>query len=168
MLEQTGVAGRELIERSVPSPERLAKGPVVIIECFQRIPCNPCASVCARGAIQPMQDINDTPTVDYERCNGCGLCVSACPGLAIFVVDMTHGPHSALVKMPFEFRPLPSPDSLVTLLNREGIPVGQGRVLAADLKAHQNKTAVVSVVVPKEAAMEIRAIRPMIHAVSVE
>lgn len=168
MLEQTGVAGKDLIERIIPSPERLAKGPAVVIECFQQIPCNPCVGACARGAIQPMQDINDTPSVDYDRCNGCGLCISACPGLAIFVVDMNHGPHSALVKMPYEFRPLPAHDSLVTLLNREGLPVGQGRVQAADLKPHQNRTAVVSVVVPKEAVMEVRSIRPMLHVAPVE
>lgn len=110
-----------------------------------------------------MNDINDLPSVDYDQCNGCGLCISACPGLAIFVVDMTQGPHSALVKLPYEFRPLPEKDSMVTLLNREGRAVGHGRVQAVDNRPNQNKTAVISVVVPKELAMDVRAITLMTH-----
>ncbi len=163
MLEQTGVAEQQQIKTVMPSEERLQKGPVAIFECFQKIPCNPCTEACARKAPRPMNDINDLPSVNYDQCNGCGLCISACPGLAIFVVDMTQGPHSALVKLPFEFRPLPEKDSMVTLLNREGQAVGHGRVQAVENRPNQNKTAVISVIVPKEIAMDVRAIAPMVH-----
>jgi hypothetical protein len=76
---------------------------------------------------------------------------------------MTQGPHSALVKLPYEFRPLPEKDSMVTLLNREGRAVGHGRVQAVDNRPNQNKTAVISVVVPNELAMDVRAITLMTH-----
>ncbi|QJW44353.1 hypothetical protein HA075_22045 [bacterium BFN5] len=48
-------------------------GPTAIFECLQPIPCNPCADACPRGAIT-VKEINDCPTLDKERCNGCGIC----------------------------------------------------------------------------------------------
>ena len=43
------------------------RGGYVIVECPQRIPCNPCATVCPSGAIVPHADINDTPEIDYAK-----------------------------------------------------------------------------------------------------
>lgn len=156
MLEQNGVPGRELLATAIPSPERRARGPVAVVECFQRIPCNPCAGACPQGAIMPFNDINDLPRVDVEKCNGCGLCVSACPGLAIFVIDETYSPGEALVKLPYEMWPLPAPGSEVTALNREGSPVGAARVVRVQSGERFNHTAVVWLAVPRELAMEVR------------
>ena len=55
------------------------KGGYVVIECPQRIPCNPCATSCPTGAVKPFVDINDVPEIDYEKCTGCALCVEPCP-----------------------------------------------------------------------------------------
>ena len=33
------------------------KGGYVVIECPQRIPCNPCATSCPTGAVKPFVDI---------------------------------------------------------------------------------------------------------------
>ena len=49
------------------------KGGLVVIECPQRIPCNPCGTSCPSGAVVPFKDINDTPAIDYEKCTGCGM-----------------------------------------------------------------------------------------------
>ena len=34
-----------------PSKERLAKGPIVVIECPEEIPCNPCETICPKNVI---------------------------------------------------------------------------------------------------------------------
>lgn len=81
----------------MPSEEILCRGPVAIIECPEEIPCNPCQMVCPSQAIT-MDDINDTPVVDYDKCKGCGLCVQVCPGLAIFMVSYAND--KAVVSLP--------------------------------------------------------------------
>ena len=83
------------------------KGGYVVIECPKRIPCNPCYTSCPTGAVLPFEDINDTPKIDYSKCTGCGICVSRCPGLACFVIDMTYAEDKAVIKLPYELLPLP-------------------------------------------------------------
>lgn len=156
MLENTGVPTREDIERVLPSEERLKKGPVAVIECFQKIPCDPCYHSCLRGAISPLTDINDLPLVDHERCNGCSLCVTNCPGLAIFIIDASYSEDEALIKMPYEMRPLPEEGEIVASLNREGKVVGEGRIVKVELAKRHDKTAVISLAVPKEDLHEVR------------
>ena len=135
------------------------KNGLVLIECPQRIPCNPCASSCPTGAIIPFEDINDTPRIDYEKCIGCAKCVAQCPGLACFVVDLTYGEDDqALMKLPFEMLPVPEKGEEVDCLNRVGEAVAKGKVLqvAEPLK---DSTRVVHVVVPRDLVTEIRAVR---------
>lgn len=156
MLEQTGVPTQADLASRAPSPDRLAKGPVAVMECFQRIPCNPCAIRCKRGAIAPMQDINDCPTLNADLCNGCALCVSHCPGLAIFVVDDTYSETEALVKLPYEFLPLPKPGDDVTGMDREGRPVCAARVVSLQNAAAQDRTPIVFLAVPKAYSMTVR------------
>ena len=79
----------EDLGRVCPTDERLSRGPVVIVECVENIPCNPCVAACPKGAITIEGDINGIPVVDFETCDGCGICLSACPGLAIFGVDLS-------------------------------------------------------------------------------
>jgi len=141
---------------TMPSPERLAQGPVALFECMQQIPCNPCADACPRGAIT-VKEINDCPSVDSKLCNGCGVCMTHCPGLSIFVVDYTYGIETASVKIPYEFSPLPLANELVDGLNRQGQCVCTGQVIR--VQHSPNKTNVISVVVPQELAMDVRSIR---------
>ncbi len=157
MLEKTGLPTPEDLARGSPSKERLSRGPVAIIECFQRIPCNPCYAACKRGAIKEFKDINDLPEIDFELCNGCAVCVSKCPGLAIFVVDQTYSEKEALVKIPYELLPLPKKGEMVDALNRQGETVGKAEVVSV-LK-FKDKTCVISIAVPKELLMDIRNIR---------
>jgi Fe-S-cluster-containing hydrogenase component 2 len=158
MLEKTGVPSPELIKSVTPSEERLNKGAVAVIECYQEIPCNPCTKVCPRGAIKPMKDINERPTIDFDACNGCALCVAACPGLAISVVNTVYNEEEALIKLPWEFLPVPKKGDTVKTLDRSGEEVGLGKVvLVQDSKAF-DRTKVVHVVVPKEHAMVVRSL----------
>ena len=159
MLDKTGIPTRKEINKITPGKERLAKGPVAIIECFQKIPCNPCYTSCPRGAIGELKDINDTPEIDHDKCNGCGICISNCPGLAIFVVDESYSPDKALVKLPYEFLPLPQERDVVDVLDREGKVVGKGKIIKTVDRETQDKTPVVWVVVDKELSMKVRSIR---------
>ena len=133
------------------------KGGLVVIECPKRIPCNPCATSCPTGAVLPFEDINDTPKIDYDKCTGCGICVSRCPGLACFVIDLTYAPGKAVIKLPYELLPLPEKGQKVACLNRTGEEVAEGEVLAVT-EPSKDRTYVVSVAVPKELTDEIRAI----------
>lgn len=53
-----------------------AHAPIVCVSCASR----PCVAVCPVGAIQ---DAEDTPILDVDRCIGCTACVTACPFGAI-------------------------------------------------------------------------------------
>lgn len=155
MLKSTGVATQDLIQGVCPNQERRKKGAFAVMECFQKIPCNPCKSSCPKGAII-MEDINDTPKVDYEKCNGCGVCASNCPGLAIFIIDENFSETEALVKLPYEFLPLPDKGDEVTGTDREGKEVCKAVVHnVINVKAN-DRTPSVWLRVPKRHSMDVR------------
>ena len=158
MLEKTGVPTQAQIDEVFPAPERLTKGPVAVIECFQHIPCNPCATSCPRGAILPFDDINDRPKMDDSLCNGCAICLTKCPGLAIMIVDGSRADGKVVIKLPYEFRPLPEPGQIVTALDRAGMPVGKSQVLQVVLTSKMNKVPLVSVAVDRELMKVVRHI----------
>lgn len=159
MLIKDGIPEKEDLAKVMPSPERLAQGPVAIAECFQNIACNPCTKACVKGAISMEPDINATPCIDTGICNGCGVCIAKCPGLAIFVVDMTYSEDAALVKIPFEFLPVPEPGQLVCGLNRAGEEMGWFPCVKAVSGGKKNMTWVLHLEVPKDLAMEVRNIK---------
>ncbi len=159
MIEKTGVATEKELQKTLPPAERLHQGPAVIVECFQKIPCNPCSKACSKGAILASEDINECPVVDWEKCNGCGVCISKCPGLAMFVVDETFSASETLIKLPYEFLPLPREGAFVTGLDRAGKPVCRSRVIKVLNAKVQDKTPVISIAVPKEMGFLVRNIR---------
>jgi Fe-S-cluster-containing hydrogenase component 2 len=134
------------------------KGGLVIVECPQRIPCNPCNTSCPTGAITAFEDINDVPGIDYGKCTGCAMCVAKCPGLACFVADLTFGDGVALMKLPYEMLPLPSKGDSVACLGRAGEKVCEGRVENVT-EPLRDKTKVVHVSVPSDKVNDVRAIR---------
>lgn len=158
MLETTGVPTPEQIEAAKPPGERRVNGPVVMVECFQKIPCDPCHTACKRGGFLPFEDINDLPRLDYDNCNGCGICISYCPGLAIFVVDETYSDQEALIMIPWEFLPIPKEGSIVRGLNRRGEEVAPVTVKKVSSSAKKNGARVITLAVPKKFTYEIRSI----------
>ncbi|MEN3007825.1 FAD-dependent oxidoreductase [Pseudothermotoga sp.] len=132
------------------------KGGLVIIECPQRIPCDPCHVSCPTGAILPFQNINDLPSVDYSKCTGCAMCVAACPGLACFVADMTG--EQAILKLPYEMLPIPKEGNVVACLDRSGRELARSKVRKVQEPRH-DRTFVVHVQVPKELVMLVRALK---------
>jgi len=156
-LERTGIPADDDLEKVTPDKKRLAKGAVVIIECFQKIPCDPCAISCKVGAIKPFKDINDLPIVDFDKCTGCGICISSCPGLAIFVIDMNYSDEKSLIKLPHEMLPLPEKGEDVYALDRAGSILGKVKVVRV-LKI-KNRTNIISLEVPKSMVMKVRSIK---------
>lgn len=158
-LTKTGIPAPEQIKAIKPSRKRLAAGPVVVVECFEEIPCDPCHTSCKQGCFLPFEDINDLPSMNFDLCNGCGVCLGACPGLAIFIVDESYSDDQALVQIPWEFQPLPRPGQTVRGLNRAGEEVAVVRVEKVRPAGKNKKTIILSLAVPKELAFEIRSIK---------
>lgn len=122
---KTGYLKLEDLSNFLPKESIIKGRNVAIAECIQKIPCNPCVTSCPAGAIS-MKDINDLPKIDFLKCTGCGKCVAVCPGLAIFLIKITDS--GGEVTLPYEMLPIPTKDSMVFLLNREGKKLGKGRV----------------------------------------
>lgn len=141
------------------SKERLDKGPVAIIECNEHIPCNPCEAVCNFKAISIGKPITNPPVLDEKLCTGCGLCVSKCPGLAIFIIDNTYSDLECLVSFPYEYFPLPKRGLVVDAVNRRGVAVCKGKVIKILNPKKYDKTPVVCISIPKQYLNEVRGIR---------
>lgn len=119
------------------------RGRVAVVECYQRIPCNPCQSVCPKQAIRIGSDINNVPVLDAALCTGCGLCVCRCPGLAIMLARLYDG--KAELSLPYEFLPLPEVGDAVIALDRTGEPVCQAAVTHVNAAAACDRTPVVRI-----------------------
>jgi Fe-S-cluster-containing hydrogenase component 2 len=151
---------RELESRGlVPSKERLEAGPVVIVECIENIPCNPCADACPRKAITIEGGLTDTPRVDFNKCNGCTLCIARCPGLAIFVVNRDYSKTEATVTLPYELLPRPEVGERVACLDRSGRTACRGAVVRVLDSRAADRCAVVTVAVPKRLWNVVRSIK---------
>ncbi len=148
----------EMVRANFPSIERINRGPVAVVECFQEIPCNPCTTSCNRNAFEEMLDINDLPVIDTEVCNGCTICVSKCPGMAIMVVDGSYSEDEVIFKIPYEFIPLPNVGDVVKGMNRAGEYITDVKILRVANPKSFDKTPIVSCLVNKDFLYEFRNI----------
>lgn len=152
------MATEERMGAGIPSAARRKRGPVACIECYQHIPCNPCEAACPRGAITVGDDITGLPHLDEEKCNGCGVCMTRCPGLAIFTVDESGEEGRAKVSFPYEYVPLPAVGDEVACADRLGKYVTRGVVCGVRLAPAFDHTAIVTVEIPREFSMEVRSL----------
>jgi len=140
---------------SLPSEERRKKGPYVVIECPEKIPCDPCVDACPQGAISIPGSMIELPEIDYDKCTGCLVCIPRCPGLAIFVIDETPQDHS-IVYVPYELSPRPKKDDKAIGLDREGKERCEVEIIKVlDVKKF-DRCAIVGFSVPKDMVDEIR------------
>jgi Fe-S-cluster-containing hydrogenase component 2 len=141
----------------VPPLSRLKeKRPIAMIECVQQIPCNSCALACKLNAIH-MENVNDIPRINFDKCTGCMACAMTCPGLAIFLLKSEGG--KGYITLPYEFLPTPDVGQRVSALNREGKVLGSGKVMRILPPKRNDGTALVTIEVPEEWLLEARAIK---------
>ena len=145
--------------QKLPSAERFRKGPVAVIECVQEIPCNPCETACRFGAINIKTPITNIPVLVEEKCVGCGLCVSKCPGLAIFIVDLSYSETEAKVSFPYEYTPIPKKGDKVKAVNRCGEVICEAIVKDVKNPPSFDHTPVVTIEVPIAFADQARSIQ---------
>lgn len=158
---KTGAVDKKQIR--TPSERRFQQGPVAIIECMQKIPCNPCVESCPQGAISIKGSINNIPEVNFDLCNGCGMCLANCPGLAIFLVNKNYKKKKAAVTVPYEFTPLPEIGEKVDLLDRSGEKCGTGEVIKVRNAKIQDRTPLVALAMDTSLVMEVRFFRRISH-----
>jgi len=149
-------AGRQEGVAAGPAAAPAPTGPCAIIECSEAIPCNPCVEACEKQAIRIDGALSGLPRLDRDKCKGCGLCIAHCPGLAIFTLDPDYSPAEALLRLPYEFLPLPQKGEQVIALDREGKRIGRGRVQGVSTTPAFDRTPVVSLLLPKEIAPRVR------------
>ncbi len=159
ILEKTGIPTEDMIHSKFPSIERINRGRVAVAECYQRISCNPCQSSCNFSAINVGDDINNTPEISFDRCVGCGACLTKCPGLAIMLVDGSKGADSIEVSIPYEFLPLPTVGETVEALDRTGAAIAEGKVTQVLNQKGFDRTPIVRFIVGREYLYTVRNIR---------
>ncbi|RKY04482.1 pyridine nucleotide-disulfide oxidoreductase, partial [Candidatus Poribacteria bacterium] len=142
-----------------PSLRDLPERPVPVIDCPQRIPCNPCEDLCPADAIRVGSPITNLPRVDYDKCVGCGICVAGCPGLAIRLVNKGFSETTASVTLPYELLPVPREGQLVEALDEEGRPICQARVIRVLEREGFDRTRLVTLEVDKALALRVRNLR---------
>ncbi|OQB22788.1 MAG: ferredoxin [Firmicutes bacterium ADurb.Bin182] len=163
MFEQTGIPERDMIIEKFPPVERIDRGPVAIVECYKRIPCNPCETACRFNAIRVGEDINNIPVTDHEACTGCKVCISKCPGLAIMAVDGSKSKETVEISLPYEFLPLPQKGDQVSALDRAGNFVARVRVVSVLNPKSFDRTPVITIEADRKHMYDIRNIRTEEH-----
>lgn len=156
MLNQTGIPTLEQVLSRFPNNKSLVKAKAVI-ECYEDIPCNPCETSCPVDAIFIGPNINKQPVLDVEKCIGCGLCVQACPGLAIILAQIKD--NNAIFSIPYEFNPMPIKGEVWSGIDRNGNIICDAKIERVLLTQKQDHTAMVTVSVPVDYIHEFVTIK---------
>ncbi len=152
----------QVVKERIPEAE---SGVFPVFHCSQEIPCDPCTSVCAQGAIYiDPNDIRRLPQFIAEqlgkRCTGCERCVTICPGLAITLVDYRKDAENPTVTIAYEFlKETIKVGDVVTVLDAEGGVLGNVEVTGVKALKANDRTVAVKVKAPKEYAKRIAGIR---------
>ncbi len=139
--------------------ERAARGPVAVVDCREEIPCNPCEEACARGAIKVGEDICASPRFDPGLCDGCGRCVTLCPGMAVFLLDRSHGKGVARVTVPYEMGGELLEGGEAWAMDEDGNALGTAEIVKVKRTGGRTGTLLVTVEVPEGWALKVRGVR---------
>ncbi len=128
-----------------------------VIECSQNIPCNPCQDACPKKCITIGDKITALPVVAEDKsCTGCGLCVAACSGQSIFLVNEDQADGTAAVTIPYEFYPLPEKGMKGIALDRSGKQICEAEVIELKNVTAFDHTSLLTMKVPLEMSMKAR------------
>jgi sarcosine oxidase subunit alpha len=166
-----------IVKETLPEGE---EGVMPVFHCTQEIPCDPCTAICPQGAIHiDKNDIRRLPAFIGEQlgktCIGCEKCVTICPGLAITLVDYRKGAEHAIVTIAYEFlRESIREGDTVTVLDAEGLVLGNVEVVGVRAIRTFDRTIAVRVKAPRRYAKRIAGIqvqerqvtKPMDHYVA--
>ncbi len=156
MIKKTGVPDLKQIKAKFPKPELLIK-PKAIVGCFQEIPCNPCSTSCPFGAITIGEDINQIPKIDFNKCTGCGICISSCPGLAIMVASIKDD--KAYFKIPYELLPIPEKGDIWQGINYKGEYITDAMIENVQINKNQDRTVIITASVKKQYLYDFVTVR---------
>lgn len=130
------------------SEEEIEGRGCLCIECIEEIPCNPCQTSCPQGAITVGFPITNLPVIDRAKCTVCGICIPACPGLAITIKSVKDD--TARIRFPWEYLPYPSIGDVVRMVDRQGQELCDCRIVSIANPQRNNKTAVVTAEFPRK------------------
>ena len=156
---------KSLLKKGFVSEEEIMRYPGVtkekglhpVIECTQNIPCNPCQDACKMQCIKIGEKITSLPQVNENmKCIGCGMCVAACSGQAIFLVNEEYEEGFASVTLPYEFLPLPTKGEKGKAFDRSGNKVCSAEVIEVKASFAFDNTNLLTIKVPKDMAMKAR------------
>lgn len=146
MLNKTGVASKEEILEQFSQEGKLHTYKA-ILECYEEIPCNPCATSCPVGAIAIEPNIHAQPHINLDICTGCAICVAICPGLSIMLAKLSED--KAYFKIPYEMNEVFEKGMRVHALNRSGEKIGEARILSVTETKQGVKTKLIEVEVDR-------------------
>jgi sarcosine oxidase subunit alpha len=132
-----------------------------VIRCVQEIPCDPCVHVCPKRMIEMKGDpVFGIPEVVKDECTGCTMCVAACPGLAISLVDLRGDQPEGLVTVPFELLESQVPQgTTVDAVDIDGNVVATARIEKVARRKAYDRTLLVTLRVPREKAPSVAGFR---------
>ena len=160
MLHRDGIVSIDLTRSVFPNHVHLVR-PKAVLECFEEIPCNPCATSCPFDAIYIGDAIHHVPTINLEKCTGCGLCVVACPGLAIYTVQINQD--KAVFKIPYEMPGTMEVNQMVQAINRKGEVIGEAKIVGIKKPKTFDCTALVTIEVDIEHLYDFITVRAYEH-----
>jgi Fe-S-cluster-containing hydrogenase component 2 len=139
-----------------PKEEDFNKGLIVVVECDEDIPCNPCENICGNCAITIGTPITNLPKMNADICDGCLRCIGVCPGLCIFGIKKHYNEKQSLIYIPYEYEPLPEKGLDVDALDRYGEFVCKAEVHRILAKKDKNISTIIGILVPKEFYATVR------------
>lgn len=160
MLNKTGVPTQAQVLERFAQEGKLSKYKA-ILECYEAIPCNPCATSCPVGAIAIEPNIHAQPIINLDTCTGCAICVAICPGLSIMLAKLSES--KAYFKIPYEMNERFEKGMVVDALNRSGELIGVATILSVSETKHGVRTQLIEVEVDRSLLYDFITIRGQIH-----
>ena len=144
-----------------PDDSSLETGITPVIHCHQKIPCNPCVSVCKQGVIHiPGDSFLEKPQVVNNECIGCNKCLFICPGLAISLVDYREDQENPTISLAYEvYNYEYKKGDPVLLTDYKGNPLQKTIVIDTAMGKASKKTQIIKVRVPKDIAKQVAGFR---------